>query len=387
MAKKTNTVVNDGIIQNMVETSKFLNKKFKNTELNISYGVEDETVADVRYWIPTGVQPLDVAISNLPVGGYPSGRMTILYGPEQTGKSLLAMHALAETQRLGGVAIYIDTERAFPKKFAKAIGIDLSTLIHIGNNQLELIFAGMSHVITKHRMDNPDQKITIVIDSVAGCITESELAVGFENTGYNTGVSKLLSSGFKKIISLISDLDICLIVTNQVRQNMNAGPFQSRWRMVGGQALPHYASVIVGLYKDKKYSKNLHGIERVLGRGVRAKIEKNRMGPPEVQTKFDIWFNRGVDNYASWAPYIKAFKICKFSGAWVSYEYTTPEGEIVSFKENGWPKFCSNVLEANEVIAEQIWDKICDKLIMVYKDSDSVDFDDIDVEDVKEDDV
>ena len=150
MAKSKKSADKPSIRGLAAEVAKSLGKQFKNSDMIITHGVTDDSITNVKNWVSTGCQILDVAISNIPNGGYPCGRLTVLYGEEQSGKTLLALHALAETQKKGGLAIYIDTERALHTDFAKAIGINLADLIHVPHNQLEHLFAIIVEYIAKY---------------------------------------------------------------------------------------------------------------------------------------------------------------------------------------------------------------------------------------------
>jgi hypothetical protein len=162
-----------------------------------------------------------------------------------------------------------------------------------------------------------------------------------------------------------------MIITNQARYKMNvSNPYESPWKQSGGQAIPHYASVIVFMQKSGKIKAKVNDIDRVVGRSTMAKIEKNRLGPPEVSVKYDIYFDRGVDNYASWDTYVSKFKICKQQGAYYSYDYVdTNTGEVIAYKAQGWNAFCRQVLEPNPDVAKQLWEKLCEKFITTYKTS------------------
>ena len=201
-------------------------------------------------------------------------------------------------------------------------------------------------------------------------VTEEDLAGGWETGGYRTHKAIQYTNGFTKLMSVISDEDICFIATNQVKYKMNVrNPmYESKWKMGGPQAIPHFASVIIKLDKAGKIKGTYNGFERIVGRTTRATIEKNRMGPPEVQVKFDVLYQSGVDNYGSWEDYIKKFKICPMSGAWYTYDYVdTATGDITTYKGHGWDKFCTEVLREHEHVAQDIYVKLCEAFIMTYK--------------------
>lgn len=362
------------LVESAVGLAAHLNKKFKDAAVKITHPHKDDSPTKVKRWIPTGCKALDISISNLAdVGGYPSGRLTVLYGPEQSGKSLAAMHALAETQKMGGHAIYIDTEQALHEGFAKAIGIDTEadTFIHIPIRDLSVIFQVALESIQVIRAVEPDAPVTIVVDSIAAATTAKDEAatdVDFNVKGYNTEKAKMLSDGLSRLITVIAEMDVCLIVTNQVRMNMNAQPFSDPYRMPHGQSLPHYASVIVKMVKGKKITMEMvKGWKRPVGRETIATIKKNRLGPPEAVVNFDIYYDRGIDDYGSWKVYAELFKLTKKSGAWVMYEYVDPAtGEVIEYRAHGWTNFCKEVLETNPDVAHTLWEAIATNYIMHY---------------------
>jgi len=358
--------------------TKQMNKEYKDRPFNIISSMGEDSVTKITKWIPTGCSMLDLAISNIPNGGYPCGRISILYGKEQCGKSLLAAHAIANTQKLGGLGVYIDTEYAFNKAFFNAIGAntqDADKWWYIEQNSLESILDSIDKIIGMVRAADPNKLITIVMDSFIASHTDDEVKGDFGKQGYNTSKSIIIANGLARLVGLIAEQNICMIITNQVRQKLNAQTFEDPFRMPGGQALPHYASVIVKLDATTNKMLEVHGMNRVIGRGTKAKVTKNRMGPPLSTVNFDIYFASGIDNYGSWVDYMKVFKICKVNGA--TYSYTL---DGVEHKAVGKSQF-SKILATDEKVREAVWKEICEKFIMVYKtDSDFA----ISVDDVKD---
>lgn len=357
---------------------KQMNKEFKDRPFNIVTNNELDSATKITDWIPTGCDMLNLAISNIPHGGYPCGRISVLYGKEQCGKSLLAGHALASTQKLGGLAVYIDTEYAFKPEFFNAIGVnttDPDQWMYIEDNSLESILTSIDRLIGYARAIDKKRLITIVLDSFIASHTDDEIKGDFGKQGYNTSKSIIIANGLARLVGLIAEQNICMIITNQVRQKLNAQPFEDPFRMPGGQALPHYASVMIKLDATTNKTLDVHGMARIIGRGTKAKVTKNRMGPPLITVQFDIYFASGIDNYGSWIEYMKTFKIGKISGS--SYSYTLDDEE---YKAVGKSAF-SAILAKNEKLRTVIWKEICDKFIMVYKtDSDLV----INVDDVED---
>jgi len=335
-----------------------LNKQ--NKEGKIAYfltGDGGDAPTNVKDWLSTGNAMLDVAISNRPYGGLPVGRITEITGLEQSGKSLLSAHLLAETQKKGGVAVLIDTETAVNKDFLEALGMDISKLLYVSVDTVEGIFEACETIIEKVRTADKDRLVTIVVDSVAAASTLKELDADYGKDGYATDKAIIISKAMRKITNMIGRQNIALVFTNQLRQKMNAMAFSDPWTTSGGKALAFHSSVRIRL----KNMGSLKVADRIVGIKVRAQIVKNRMGPPLRHADFEIYFDRGIDNYGSWLGLMKDNKIVKQAGAW--YEYTDTEtGEVIKFQSKDFAK----ILEDNS-IKTQIYLKICEATILQYK--------------------
>jgi recombination protein RecA len=334
-----------------------LNKQ--NKDGKIAYFLTDEggdAPTNVKDWVSTGNAMLDVAISNRPYGGLPVGRITEITGLEQSGKSLLSAHLLAETQRKGGVAVLIDTETAVSREFLEAIGVDISKLLYVSVDTVEGIFEACETIIEQVRKGDKDRLVTIVVDSVAAASTHKELEADYGKDGYATDKAIIISKAMRKITNMIGRQSIALIFTNQLRQKMNA-MFGDPWTTSGGKALAFHASVRVRL----KNMGQLKAGDRIVGIKVRCQVIKNRMGPPLRHADFDIFFDRGIDNYGGWLSVMKEAKLVKQAGAW--YEYTDIDtGEIMKFQSKDFAK----MLESEE-LKDQIYRRICEATILLYK--------------------
>lgn len=349
-----------GLADSLVKT---LNKRFKDTEINIITENNVDSITKITDWIPTGCDVLDMAISNSPVGGYPCGRISVLYGKEQSGKSLLSAHALANTQKKNGLAVYIDTEMAYHEQFFNAVGVqtvDTENWMYVPQNSLEVVLTFIEQLIPAVRAIDKTKLITIVVDSFIASHTDEEIKGDYGLKGYNTSKSIIIANGLARLIKIIAAENVCLIITNQVRQKLAAQPFEDPWRMPGGQALPHYASVMIKLDSSTNKMSEINSLNRVIGRSTKAKITKNRLGPPLMSVNFDIYYDRGIDNYGSWIEYMKIFKIGKHAGAYISYNAGGTE-----FKGQGKTEF-AKLLSDNEVLRDSIWKEICENFIMAY---------------------
>lgn len=334
-----------------------LNKQ--NKDGKIAYFLTDEggdAPTNVKDWLSTGNAMLDVAISNRPYGGLPVGRITEVTGLEQSGKSLLSAHLLAETQRKGGVAVLIDTETAVSREFLEAIGVDISKLLYVSVDTVEGIFEACETIIEQVRKGDKDRLVTIVVDSVAAASSKKEMEADYDKDGYATDKAIIISKAMRKITNMIGRQSIALVFTNQLRQKMNA-MFGDPWTTSGGKALAFHASVRLRL----KNMGQLKAGDRIVGIKVRCQVIKNRMGPPLRHADFDIFFDRGIDNYGGWLSVMKDGKLVKQSGAW--YEYTDIDtGEIMKFQSKDFPKMLEN-----EDLKDQIYRRICEATILQYK--------------------
>ena len=343
-----------------------LNKQ--NKDGRIAYFLTDgggDAPTNVKDWLSTGNALLDVAISNRPYGGLPVGRIAEITGLEQSGKSLLSAHLLAETQKKGGVAVLIDTETAVNREFLEAIGVDISKLLYVSVDTVEGIFEACETIIEKIRTSDKNRLVTIVVDSVAAASTKKELEADYDKDGYATDKAIIISKAMRKITNMIGRQNICLVFTNQLRQKMNAMAFSDPWTTSGGKALAFHASVRLRL----KSMGQLKVGDRIVGIKVRAQVVKNRLGPPLRHADFNIFFDRGIDNYGSWLSVMKDNKLVKQAGAW--YEYVdTNSGEVMKFQSKDFAQILSD-----EELKDQIYRKICEVSILQYKNSASEEVD------------
>jgi recombination protein RecA len=350
-----------------------LNKQAKDNK--VAFFLDDDSApTNVDGWVSTGCAMLDVAISNRPYGGLPVGRIVEITGLEQSGKSLVSAHLLAETQKLGGVAVLIDTETAVSREFLEAIGVDVSKLLYVSADSVEQIFDMTETIIEKVRETSKDRLVTIVTDSVAAASTQAELASDYGKDGYATDKAIIISKAMRKITNMIGRQKILLVYTNQLRQKMNAMPFGDPWTTSGGKALAFHASVRLRLKGTGQIKMKVGGNDKIVGMKVRCQVVKNRMGPPLRSTDFEIYFDRGIDNYGSWLKVMKDEKLVKQAGAWYTY-VDTETGEEHKFQSKDFIL----LMEENGELREQIYKKICEAQILQYK-SDTLDIDSMEID-------
>jgi recombination protein RecA len=343
-----------------------LNKLNKDQKVAFFLGEDNDAPTNVEGWISTGCAMLDVAVSNRPYGGLPVGRITEITGLEQSGKSLVSAHLLAETQRQGGVAVLIDTETAVSRDFLEAIGVDVSKLLYVSADSVEQIFEFTETIIEKVRTTQKDKLVTIVVDSVAAASTKNELAADYGKDGYATDKAIIISKAMRKITNMIGRQKVTLVFTNQLRQKMNA-MFGDPWTTSGGKALAFHASVRLRLKNMGQIKQKVNGKDKTIGMKVRCQVIKNRMGPPLRAADFEIFFDRGIDNYGSWIGVMKENKLVSQGGAWYTY-VDTETGEEIKFQSKDF----IDLMEEREDVREQIYKKICEATILQYK-SDSKD--------------
>lgn len=379
MAKKKKKSKEEDLAQVLADS---LNKA--NKDQTVAYFLDDEHVpTNVMGWISTGSSTLDLAISNRPHGGFPVGRISEITGLEQSGKSLLSAHVLAETQRQGGVAVLIDTETSVSREFYDAIGIDISKLLYVSADSVEQIFESIETIIEKVRKSSKDKLVTIVVDSVAAASTKVEINADYDKDGYATDKAIIISKAMRKITNMIGREHITLIFTNQLRQKMNAMPFADQWTTSGGKALAFHSSVRIRLKgMGKIKDKNSKNKQDVIGLKVRAKLVKNRMGPPMRTADFNIFFDSGIDNYGAWLDVMKDNDIVKRGGAWYTYYFEGNDNEKIKFQS---PDFVE-LMETRPEVREEIYDKICEAQILRYK-SNKIDPDNLEVDESDNDDL
>ena len=355
-----------------------LNKKFKGSNYKVAYFLEGDTDApsEVAEWISTGSTMLDLAISNRPNGGLPVGRIIEITGLEASGKSLLAAHALADTQKKGGLAVYIDTENAISREFLEAIGINLKDMLYVPLETVEDIFEAIESVIESIRKSSKNRLVTIVVDSVAGASTKVEMSADYDKDGWATSKAIILSKAMRKITNFVGRERICLIFTNQLRTRLGV-TFGDQWTTSGGKAIAFHSSVRLRLKSvgQIKLAKSADKPEAVVGITTRAQVVKNRMGPPLRTVDYDIYFDSGIDDYGSWLTLMKNYGLVDQAGAWYTYT-NTDTGEIVKFLSKD---FKSKLID-NVEMKEQVYKSICEKYILNYRAGEDFGIDDIEIE-------
>lgn len=332
-----------------------LNKQFKDMKVAYFLDGQDTTPTDIKEFISTGSTMLDLAIANKPNGGIAVGRITEINGLESSGKSLIGAHILAETQKKGGVAVYIDTENAVSEEFLKVLGIDTSQLLYLQLQTVEEIFQAIEEIVLKVREAEKDRLVTILVDSLAAASTQVEIDADFEKDGWATSKAIIISKAMRKITQMIGRQRIALVFTNQLRAKLGV-MFGDPWTTSGGKALPFHASTRIRLKNKGRITDTK---KNVLGMTILAQVVKNRLGPPLRHAEFPLYFESGIDDVGSWLEVMKKHKLVKSAGAW--YTYTDVAGEEYKFQSKDFLK----ILEENS-LKDEVYDRICDKVILKY---------------------
>ncbi len=288
--------------------------------------------------IPTGALSLDLALG---IGGIPRGRVVEIYGPESSGKTSIALHAVAEAQRLGGVAAFIDAEHALDPSYAKALGVDINELLvsqpDTGEQALEI--ADM--IIRSNAVD------IVVIDSVAALTPKAEIdgEMGDSHVGLQ---ARLMSQALRKLAGSLHRSKTCAVFINQLREKIGV-MFGSPETTPGGRALKFYSSVRL----DVRRIETLKDGTDAVGNRVRVKVVKNKVSPPFRQAEFDIIYGEGISKEGSLIDVGVDEGIIRKAGAWYTYD-----GEqLGQGKENA-----RQFLKENEDVAHEIEKKVKEKL-------------------------
>ena len=288
--------------------------------------------------IPTGSLGLDLALG---IGGYPRGRVVEIYGPESSGKTTLAIHAIAEAQKAGGIAAFIDAEHAFDRFYAENLGVNIDELIIAQPDSGEQALEITDNLIRSGAID------IIVIDSVAALTPKSEIEgeMGDSKMGLH---ARLMSQALRKLTASISKTGCTCIFINQLREKIGV-MFGNPETTSGGNALKFYASVRL----DIRRSTQLKDGDNVIGNRTRVKVVKNKVAPPFRKAEFDIMYGQGVSKVGEIVDLGVEYNVVKKSGSWFSYGDT---------KLGQGRDAVKRLLSDNQELAEELEAKIVEQI-------------------------
>ena len=284
--------------------------------------------------IPTGCLALDLALG---IGGLPRGRMVEIYGPESSGKTTVALHAVAQAQKLGGIAAFVDAEHALDPVYAKKLGVDLDELYvsqpDTGEQALDIV----DSLVRSSAVD------IIVVDSVAALTPKAEIDgdMGDSHVGLQ---ARLMSQALRKLTAIVNKSKTCVVFINQLREKVGV-MFGNPEVTPGGKALKFYASVRI----DVRKTDILKDSEGAAGNRTRAKVVKNKLAPPFRQAEFDIMYGEGVSQEGCVIDLGIQYDVIKKSGAWFSYN----DNKVANGREK-----MRQFLKDNPELAKEMEEKI-----------------------------
>ncbi|OEK01988.1 recombinase RecA [Roseivirga sp. 4D4] len=309
-------------------------------KLEKSYGkgavmkLSDETVVDLPS-IPTGSLGLDIALG---IGGIPRGRVIEIYGPESSGKTTLTLHCIAEAQKKGGLAAFIDAEHAFDRGYAEKLGVDTQNLLISQPDNGEQALEIAEHLIRSGALD------IIVIDSVAALVPKAELEgeMGESKMGLQ---ARLMSQALRKLTGTINKTGCACIFINQLREKIGV-MFGNPETTTGGNALKFYSSVRLDI---RRIGQIKESADNVMGNRTRVKVVKNKVAPPFKIVEFDIMYGQGISKSGEILDLGVEFEIIKKAGSWFSYN-----GEKLGQGRDS----VKNLIEDNPELAEELENRI-----------------------------
>ncbi len=365
MAKKTTNTPTSNL---SADKAKAVEAAIAQIEKNYGKGsimaLGQQPVEDIPV-IPTGCIQLDMALG---VGGFPRGRIIEIYGPESSGKTTLTLHAIAEAQKLGGVAAFIDAEHAFDAVYARKLGVDIESLLVSQPDTGEQALDIAETLVRSGAID------IIVIDSVAALVPQAEIngEMGDNHVGLQ---ARLMSQALRKLTGILSKSNTCMLFINQLRMKIGV-MFGNPETTTGGNALKFYATQRIDIRRIAAIKDG----EEVIGNRTRVKVVKNKVAAPFTQCEFDILYGCGISREASILDLATELDIIQKSGSWFSYN----NERIGQGRENTRLFLKDNVDLCNE-IEQKIRESMKDVELFKLNEGDAIEADDGDEVSVSED--
>ena len=355
MAKKTTNTPTSNL---SADKAKAVEAAIAQIEKNYGKGsimaLGQQPVEDIPV-IPTGCIQLDMALG---VGGFPRGRIIEIYGPESSGKTTLTLHAIAEAQKLGGVAAFIDAEHAFDAVYARKLGVDIESLLVSQPDTGEQALDIAETLVRSGAID------IIVIDSVAALVPQAEIngEMGDNHVGLQ---ARLMSQALRKLTGILSKSNTCMLFINQLRMKIGV-MFGNPETTTGGNALKFYATQRIDIRRIAAIKDG----EEVIGNRTRVKVVKNKVAAPFTQCEFDILYGCGISREASILDLATELDIIQKSGSWFSYN----NERIGQGRENTRLFLKDNVELCNE-IEQKIRESMKDVELFKLNEGDSIEAD------------
>lgn len=284
---------------------------------------KNDSPTHVKEWLSTGSTLLDYNISNRRDGGIPCGKITEIQGEESSGKSLICAHLIANMQKKGGIAVYLDTENAANPDFMRRIGVDLEKLIYVQPGTIEMAFEIIENVISTLRAKAPTQSVLIIWDSVGNTPPKAEIEGSYDPNARMGLGAKAMAIGMRKLTDTIGRERITLVCTQPLTYRMDAGLYGDPLGTKYGKALPYHSSVRLRVSSSTKLK---HGDE-IYGIVTNGRMIKSRLGTSHRTCKFEIHFDFGIDDESSWFLVLHEAGMIEKDNGWCYIEQI-PSGRI-----------------------------------------------------------
>ena len=334
---------------------------------------KDDSPTHIKEWLSTGSTLLDYVISNRRDGGVPCGKITEIQGEESSGKSLICAHLIANIQKKGGIAVYLDTENATNPDFMRRIGVDLEKLIYVQPGTIEKAFEIMEGIISTIRAKAPTQAVLIVWDSVGNTPPQAEIEGDYDPQSQMGLGAKAMARGLRKVTEMIGREQITMVFTQPLTYRMTASKYEDPLGTKYGKALPYHSSVRLRVQSSTKLKDKSGEIYGIVTNG---RIIKSRLGTSHRTCKFEIHFDHGIDDESSWFLVLHEAGTLTKDNGWC-YIDTLPSGRIwdkpgvylgkdrgVQFREAEFGKLCRE----DKRVREWALDTLEKLLVVKYED-------------------